>query len=69
VSVRGYEAKTRWRVVTDCGTIETVAASVGKAKQNAKYRLAMRDRAYGRPGPSDFARMRDIEVIRCEEIG
>ena len=26
----------RFRVVTDCGTIETVAASSGRAKRNAK---------------------------------
>lgn len=69
MSVRGYEAKTRWRVVTDCGTIETVAASVGKAKRNARYRLVMRDRAYDRPGPRELAWMRDIEILRCEEIG
>ena len=58
-----------WRVVTDCGTIETTAASVSRAKRNAKYRVVMEHRAYSRPDPSDLAEMRDIEVLRCERIG
>lgn len=58
-----------WRVVTDCGTIETTAASKYRAKRNAKYRVVIEHRAYSRPDPSDLAEMRDIEVLRCERIG
>ncbi len=58
----------RFRVVTDVGTVETVAASLGRAKRNAKYRLVMRDRAYRDPTPTDLASMRDIEVLRCERL-
>lgn len=58
-----------WRVVTDCRTIETTAASKYRAKRNAKYRVVMEHRTYSRPDPSDLAEMRDIEVLRCERIG
>lgn len=61
---------SRWRVVTDSGTIETAAASKYRAKRNAKYRLVMGRRPYlYRPTPGDLAEMRDIEVLRCERIG
>ena len=59
----------RWRVVTDCGTIETTAASKYRAKCNAKYRLVMGRRMYSRPTPGDLAEMRDIGILRCERIG
>lgn len=59
----------RWRVVTDRGTIETVAASVARAHRNAKYRIAMQDRPYRQPRPEDLKFMRDIEVLRSERIG
>ena len=58
--------KVRWRVVTDMGTIETMAATVNRAVRNARYRIAMSDRAYPRPKPEDRALMRDIEVIKVE---
>ena len=61
--------KMRWMVVTDVGTVETVAVSAEKAKGNARYRLVMGDRAYTRPLPKDYAEMRDIEVMRCSRLG
>ena len=61
---------SRWRVVTDCGTIETTAASKYRATRNAKYRLVMGQKPYlYRPTPGDLAEMHDIEVLRCERIG
>ena len=64
------QVMARWRVVTDCGTIETTAASKYRAKRNAKYRLVMGRKPYlHRPTPGDLAEMRDIEVLRCERIG
>lgn len=64
------QGMARWRVVTDCGTVETTAASKYRAKRNAKYRLVMGQRPYlDRPTPGDLAEMRDIEVLRCERIG
>ena len=60
--------RMRFRVVTDHGTVETVAVSAGRAKRNAKYRLVMSDRAYRSPRPEDLSIMRDIEVLRCERL-
>ena len=60
----------KWRVVTDCGTVETTAASKYRAKRNAKYRLVMGRKPYlARPTPGDLAEMRDIGILRCERIG
>ena len=64
-----HTEKMRWRVVTDMGTIETVAVSAAKAKGNARFRLVMSDRAYKQPQPCDYAAMRDIEVMKCERLG
>ncbi len=64
------QVMARWRVVTDCGTIETTAASKYRAKRNAKFRLVMGQKPYlGRPTPGDLAEMRDICILRCERIG
>lgn len=61
--------KTRWRIETSMGTVETAATSARKAKRNARFRLIMSDREYKRPRPSDLAAMRDIEIVRCVQIG
>ena len=64
-----HTEKMLGRVVTDMGTIETVAVSAAKAKGNARFRLVMSDRAYRQPQPCDYAAMRDIEVMKCERLG
>ena len=61
--------RIRWRIVTDVGSIETVAVSLAKAKSNARFRLIMNDREYSRPMPRDFTAMKAIEILRCEKIG
>ena len=61
--------RIRWRIVTDAGSIETVAVSLAKAKRNARFRLIMNDREYSRPMPRDFTAMKAIEILRCEKIG
>ena len=67
--IRGQTEKMWWRVVTDTGTIETMAVSAAKAKGNARFRLIMGGRAYKQPQPCDYAAMRDIEVFKCERLG